>query len=135
MATISTAGGYIAGSTPRHQFGLRSLLDIDDRWQLDAQFRHHTPIRQIPDIVTGEGIQAYSELDIRAAWHATQAMEVSLVGQNLLHPQHAEFGAPAARGEIERTVYAKLAWGFCARHATNRPIRNARTVSGLSECS
>jgi iron complex outermembrane receptor protein len=105
-------GRFIAGSTPRHQFGLRSLLDITDRVQLDAQWRHHTPIRHIPDIVSGEGINAYSELDVRGAWRATQAIEVSIVGQNLLHDHHPEFGTPEARGEIERSVYAKIAWGF-----------------------
>jgi hypothetical protein len=39
-------------------------------------------------------------------------MEISLVGQNLLHDHHAEFGPPDARGEIKRSVYGKIAWGF-----------------------
>lgn len=105
-------GRFIAGSTPRNQFGLRSLLDIAGGWQLDAQWRHHTQIRHIPDIVTGEGIAAYSELDVRGAWRATPSVELSIVGQNLLHDHHTEFGTPAARGAIERSIYAKIAWGF-----------------------
>jgi iron complex outermembrane receptor protein len=39
-------------------------------------------------------------------------LELSVVGQNLLHDRHAEFGPPEARGEIERGVYGKIAWGF-----------------------
>lgn len=105
-------GQFIDGSTPKHQFGLRSLLDLGERWQIDAQWRRHSPIRRIPDIVTGAGIAGYSELDVRAAWRATDQLEISIVGQNLLHDEHVEFGAPAARGGIERSVYGKIAWGF-----------------------
>ncbi len=98
---------FIAEATPRHQFGLRSLLDISDRWQLDAQWRHHAAIRLVAD-----RISAYSELDVRAAWRATPAMEISVVGQNLLHDEHPEFGSPRTRGEIERSVYLKFAYGI-----------------------
>jgi iron complex outermembrane receptor protein len=105
-------GRFIAGATPRHQFGLRSVLDIGPRWHLDVQLRHHTAIRTLPDIVTGEGIGAYTEMDVRGAWRLTGDIEISLVGQNLLHDHHTEFGSPQARGQIERSVYAKLAWGF-----------------------
>lgn len=98
---------FIAEATPRHQFGLRSRLDIADRWQLDAQWRHHAAIRLVAD-----RISAYSELDVRAAWRVTPAMEISLVGQNLLHDEHPEFGSPRTRGEIERSVYLKFAYGI-----------------------
>ena len=40
------------------------------------------------------------------------ALELSLVGQNLLHRRHVEFGAPASRHEIERGVYGRVAWHF-----------------------
>jgi iron complex outermembrane recepter protein len=105
-------GRFLAGSTPRHQFALRSYLDLPARFQFDVMFRRLGRIRQIPQIVTGEGLGGYAELDVRLAWDGWRRMEISLVGQNLLHGRHAEFGAPADRGEIERGVYAKLAWGF-----------------------
>lgn len=105
-------GRFREGSTPRHQFGLRSLLDLPAGLQLDAQFRHLTAIRQIPEILSGEGLPGYSELDLRLAWHGRERLEIAIVGQNLLHDHHAEFGAPAARGEIERSVYGKVTWGF-----------------------
>lgn len=105
-------GRFIAGATPRHQFGLRSVLDIAPRWQLDVQLRHHTAIRTIPDIITGEGIGEYTEMDVRGAWRLSDDIEISVVGQNLLHDHHTEFGSPQARGQIERSVYGKFAWGF-----------------------
>lgn len=104
-------GRLIAGATPRHQFGLRSVLDIAPRWQLDVQLRHHTAIRSSQDIPTG-GIDEYTEMDVRGAWRFSDDIEFSLVGQNLLHKRHTEFGSPQARGEIERSVYGKFAWGF-----------------------
>lgn len=105
-------GVFLDGATPRHQFSLRSQLDLPGGLQLDAQFRHSTQIEREPQIVSGAGIDAYSELDLRLAWQASEQVEVSLVGQNLLHDHHVEFGAPAARGEIERGVYGKVTWQF-----------------------
>jgi iron complex outermembrane receptor protein len=105
-------GRFLEGSTPRHQFGLRSFLDLPSGFQFDAQFRHLSAIRMLPAIPTGEGVSGYSELDTRLAWRGWKQLEISLVGQNLLHDHHAEFGAPAARGEIKRSVYGKVAWGF-----------------------
>jgi iron complex outermembrane receptor protein len=105
-------GRFLEGSTPRHQFGLRSYLDLPARFRFDVMFRRLSAIEQIPQIVTGQGLDGYAELDVRLAWDGWRRMEISLVGQNLLHDQHAEFGNPAARGEIERGVYAKVAWGF-----------------------
>ena len=105
-------GAFLEGTTPRQQFGLRSLLDLPAGLQLDAQFRHSTKLDRMPDLPSGEGIDAYSELDVRLAWQASGQLELSLVGQNLLHDHHLEFGTPATRGEIERSVYGKAAWRF-----------------------
>ncbi len=105
-------GQFFEGSTPRHQFGLRSSADLPGRFRLDALFRRIAAIRQIPEIVSGEGFPGYSSLDLRLAWDGWRQMEIALVGQNLLHDHHLEFGPPAARGEVQRGVYAKVAWGF-----------------------
>ena len=42
----------------------------------------------------------------------TDRLELSVVGQSLLHDEHIEFGGPASRGAIERSVYGKATWGF-----------------------
>ncbi len=105
-------GAFLEGTTPRHQISLRSLLDLPSDWQLDAHLRHSTQLERQPELPTGPGIDAYTELDVRLGWRASERLELALVGQNLLHDHHTEFGTPAARGEIERSVYGKITWQF-----------------------
>jgi len=47
-------GRFLAGATPRNQFGLRSSLDLPANVQIDAQFRHLSAIESLPEIVNGE---------------------------------------------------------------------------------
>jgi iron complex outermembrane recepter protein len=103
-------GEFYEGASPRHQFALGSYLSLPRGFELDAHFRHVSALERLPEIPSGEGIPAYSELDVRLSWRASETMRVSLVGQNLLHDHHLEFGTPAARGAIQRSVYLKLAW-------------------------
>jgi iron complex outermembrane receptor protein len=105
-------GAFLEGATPRHQFGLRSFLDLPLGFQFDVQYRFVDELRSLPDVVSGEGISQYSELDARLSWRNAEEFEVAIVGQNLLHDRHPEFGTPEARGEIQRAVYAKVTWGF-----------------------
>jgi iron complex outermembrane receptor protein len=105
-------GRFFDGATPQHQFGLRSFVDLPASFQLDGQLRSLSAVRRLPPLVSGTGIDGYTELDLRLAWRGWQQMELSIVGQNLLRPHHAEFGPPGQRGEVERGMYAKVAWGF-----------------------
>jgi iron complex outermembrane receptor protein len=105
-------GRFLTGATPRHQFGLRSFLDLPASLQLDAQLRASSAVRRLPSVPSGAGINGYTELDARLAWRGWRGMEFSVVGQNLLHAHHAEFGPAPQRGEVERGAYAKIAWGF-----------------------
>ena len=105
-------GRHLEDATPRHQFGVRSFLDLAASIQLDAQLRSVGTIRRLPVIVTGEGIAGYTELDVRISWRGWRDVELSFVGQNLLHDRHPEFGAPASRGDAQRGAYGKIAWGF-----------------------
>lgn len=105
-------GVLLDGATPRHQFGLRSSLDLPARFQVDGHFRHLSAVRHMPVDADGDGVPGYSELNLRVAWLGWRQAEISVIGQNLLHAHHPEFGAPGSRGEIERAIYARLAWGF-----------------------
>jgi iron complex outermembrane recepter protein len=104
-------GRFHEGTTPRHQLGIRSFLDLPYELQFDATLRHLTAVRQLLTPTVGAGIPAYAELDLRLAWQRG-SLELSAVGQNLLHDRHPEFGTLAARGAIERGAYIKAAWGF-----------------------
>jgi iron complex outermembrane receptor protein len=105
-------GAFLDGATPRHQAGFRASFDLPRRFRLDAQLRRVSAIRRLPPVVSGEGLPGYHELDMRFAWDAWRQLELSVVGQNLLHARHVEFGPPDQRGEIERGVYGKATWGF-----------------------
>jgi iron complex outermembrane receptor protein len=103
-------GRFYAGATPRHQFGVHSFLDLPAGFQLDMQLRSLSSSRLASQVASR--IAGYTELDIRLAWHGPRGCTLSLVGQNLLHRRHAEFGPPDTRGQIERGVYGKIEWGF-----------------------
>jgi len=103
-------GEWLEGSTPRNIAGLRSLLSLGASLEVDAQFRYQSRIDRMPVDVTGAGIHAYSELDLRVGWRVSPRWELSLLGQNLLHDEHAEFGPAVARGAIERAAYVKAIW-------------------------
>ena len=102
-------GEWLEGSTPRHMAGLRSLLTVGP-FEIDTQLRYQSDIRLQPIVVTGEGIDSYTELDLRIGWRVSEHWDLSLLGQNLLHDDHIEFGAPEARGAFERAMYLKANW-------------------------
>lgn len=100
---------WVEGSTPHGMAGLRSLLTLSDL-EIDAQFRHHTRIRRLPNDPSGAGLAAYSALDLRLGWRPSPQWQLSLMGENLLDDGHVEFGTPGERGELGRTVYLKAEW-------------------------
>lgn len=103
-------GRFYEGATPRSQLTVSSYLTLPGGFELNAHFRRISAIRELPMISTGEGIPGYSELDVQLSWRVSPQLRLSLVGQNLLHDHHTEFGTPAARGAIERGVYARIIW-------------------------
>jgi iron complex outermembrane receptor protein len=104
-------GKRLEGETPYHQFGLRSSLDLPGSFEVDAQLRSSSAIHGAAQIAS-DGISGYTELDLRVAWHGWKSTEIAIVGQNLLHDHHAEFGTLPGRGEIQRGVYGKISWEF-----------------------
>jgi iron complex outermembrane receptor protein len=100
---------WLEGSTPRGMFALRSQYSRGSL-EIDAQFRRHTRIRRLSADITGEGIDAYSSLDVRLGWQVSDEWRLSLVGQNLLDEEHVEFGTPAARGSLARAAHLRAEW-------------------------
>jgi outer membrane receptor protein involved in Fe transport len=49
-------------------------------------------------------VPGYIGLDVRLQWRPIKNVELAVVGQNLVDRRHPEFGAPATRQEIERSV-------------------------------
>jgi iron complex outermembrane receptor protein len=103
-------GEWLEDATPRDIAGLRSLLTLGTRVQIDGQLRYQTRIRRQPMWVTGEPMDGYTELDLRLGWQVTDNWDLSVVGQNLLHDEHVEFGPPDRRGALERAAYLRATW-------------------------
>jgi len=103
--STDTSRGAAESQAPDRQFLLKSSVDLPAQLRLDAGFR------AIGDI-THQQVPAYVELNAKLTWQPTSNLDLSLVGQNLLHRRHAEFGAPAVRREIERGAYGAVEWRF-----------------------
>jgi iron complex outermembrane receptor protein len=99
--------GASEAADSRHRVSLRSSLDLPWALQLDAGYRYVSRITN-PNLA----VPGYSELDLRLAWVPMPKLELSVIGQNLLHERHLEFGSAASQQAIERGVYAKALWGF-----------------------
>ncbi len=97
---------------PRHQAALRSLWDLPNHVQLDAAVRWVNALRNNNGPTPGS-VPAYFELDVHLGWRPVEAVELSIVGQNLLHDHHPEYGFPGiTREEVVRGIYGKIAWRY-----------------------
>ena len=113
---VDATGATNETADPRGQSALRSSMDLPRNLQLDAAVRWVDALH-INNGPTGGPVvgivPAYFEFDTRIAWHATKKLELSIVGQNLLHDHHPEYGYPSpSREEIERTVFGQVSWGY-----------------------
>ncbi|MGH7521917.1 MAG: TonB-dependent receptor plug domain-containing protein [Gemmatimonadales bacterium] len=103
--STDTSRGAGESQSPDRQLFLQSSLDLTAQLRVDGVFRY------IGAIATGQ-VPAYAELDAKLTWQPLPALDLSVVGQNLLHDQHPEFGTSAARRGIERGVYGVVQWHF-----------------------
>jgi iron complex outermembrane receptor protein len=55
-------------------------------------------------------VPSYTTLDARYGWRIGNNLELSLIGQNLLGHEHAEYGSAATRDEYGRRFALKLVW-------------------------
>jgi iron complex outermembrane receptor protein len=93
------------GDSPRHQAFARSSFTLPRDVGLDVTVRY---VGELPN----QRVPAYATADARLAWQPTSAIELSVVGQNLFDPRHPEFGTPATRREVERSLYGKVTCRF-----------------------
>lgn len=95
------------GNDPHHQFNFRSYINLPWRLEFDTMFNY---VDNLPDL----NIPSYCRLDLRLGWRLTDALEVSLVGQNLIDYRHPEFNTLSGYHptEIERGMYGKITWKF-----------------------
>jgi iron complex outermembrane receptor protein len=93
------------GDSPHHQVSLRSSINITNDLDLDLWARY-------VDNLSSQDIGSYISLDTHIAWRPLHNLEFSLVGQNLIDSQRAEFNQDTfldvATSEVERSVYGKF---------------------------
>ena len=111
---VDATGGLGETADPKGQAFLRSSLDLPRAMTFDTAVRWVDALH-IDNGPTGGPVvgivPAYWQLDARLAWQATRKLTLSLVGQNLLHEYHVEYGYPSpAREQIARSVFAKFTW-------------------------
>ncbi|MFP4309727.1 MAG: hypothetical protein ACLFQQ_21160, partial [Desulfococcaceae bacterium] len=92
---------FFEESHPRNQVSLRGTWNLLEPLDLDLWFRY-------VDRLSDADVDSYNTLDARLAWTPRPGLELSLVGQNLLQPNHREFSSI----QIERGVYLKVDWVF-----------------------
>lgn len=97
-------GVAFAGNDPRYQWQLRSNVDLRGGFAVDVWLRNVSALKS-------PAIPAYFEADARIAWKATNTLELSLAGQNLLHERHLEFVNPSIPpSQIPRSLTVIARW-------------------------
>lgn len=97
----------IATDFPRHTFQFRSLLTLPGKFELNQSI-HYTA--RLP----GGRIPGHARVDTNITKRIGEALDFSLVGQNLLSPRTLEYGDsfPFIATQAVRSVYAKIVWRF-----------------------
>lgn len=92
------------GSSPRHQLGFQSFLDLPGHIEFSQILRYVS-------ILGAQQTPGYETADARVAWHVSPHVEFALTGQNLLQPHHPEYGGdPGPLVGIKRGVIAAVTW-------------------------
>ena len=102
--TNSVTMKSLHGSSPNSQAFLQSQVELTKKLQFDQSIRFvgALPAQSVPAYVTG---------DARLGWTPTQHWSLSITGQNLFQPHHAEFDVnPPPTVLIKRGFYAKIVW-------------------------
>ena len=90
------------GSSPQHQVVVQSLLNLPQKLELDLTYRY---VSSLP----AQQLSGYGTADARLGWRPVPYFELSVAGQNLLQPRHAEFRLyPGPLVELKRSAYGKI---------------------------
>ena len=100
-------------NSPRHQFQIRSDIDLPYRFELNGALYFVDSIRS-DSLQTALPIASYVRLDLGVSWRPTADLEFGVWGQNLLDDRHPEFNSlrNPLRTEVPRSVVGKVTWRF-----------------------
>jgi iron complex outermembrane receptor protein len=100
--------GHNPGAAPKHQIQLRSFVKMSSLLEWNSAVFY---VDEIP----GTAIPSYLRVDTGLSWRASNALELSVTGQNLLRSHHVEFGGDSTLGAatpVQRSVSGKVTWRF-----------------------
>ena len=103
-----SASSAVSQDYPAHQLSLRTAFSPTSTTEMDLWLRY---VDELP----AQDIDSYVTLDARASWRPVPALELSLVGRNLLESEHAEFLQEFNETEpveVGREAYLELRWHF-----------------------
>lgn len=100
-------------ANPRHQFQIRSYLDLSTQLQFNSALYYVGKIETTRDN-DYVPIDAYMRLDLGLSWSPVPNLTLEIWGQNLLDERHTEFGSFKTQTltEIPRGVRGKITWTF-----------------------
>jgi iron complex outermembrane receptor protein len=87
------------GSSPHNQVTAQLLFNLPRGFEFDPTYRY---VGALPAL----SVHAYQTADARLGWHFTKRFDLSITGQNLFQPRHAESGSFL----VERSAYAQITW-------------------------
>jgi iron complex outermembrane receptor protein len=97
-------GVAFAGNDPRQQWQVRSNMDLPGRFAVDLW------LRRVGELES-PAIPAYLEADARLTWDASDKLELSIDGHNLLQARHLEFiNQSIPPSEIPRSFTLNARW-------------------------
>jgi len=96
------------GSSPRHQWYLRSSIDLPKNFEQDTTLRF---VDQLPSL----NVPSYYSLDAHLGWRPVTSLEFSIGGQNLLNKWHFEFMPDFVNTSptvVKRSVFGSITFKF-----------------------
>ena len=104
LSNVPNLYSSYVGSSPSHVASFQSIFNLPKRVTFNQTYRY---VSQIPTFT----VHPYSTVDAGLGWKIGKGFDLSLIGQNLLRPTHAEYGGdPGPLVEIKRSAFARLIW-------------------------
>ena len=95
---ISQVSTY-EGSSPHNEATAQILFHVRKGLEFDTTYRY---VGALPALA----VNAYQTAEARLGWRFARELELSVTGQNLFQPRHAEFDPTL----VERSGYAQITW-------------------------
>ena len=87
------------GSSPHNEVTAQLLFNLPRGFEFDPTYRY---VGALPAL----SVNAYQTADARLGWRFAKRFDLSITGQNLFQPRHAESGSVL----VQRSAYAQITW-------------------------